>query len=86
MSAQFFQKLAAIDAPRKLQKLDYFIGAGLLAWGLAYGIWWMALLGGAEIVMAYFNVGQKLGTMLAKPFVAKKRAQATAKPGGPRPL
>lgn len=67
------RKLAESNAQAKLQKLDYLIGVGLIAYGAVLGPRWLALLGVAEIILAYLNFGKIIGEKIARA-VMRKRA------------
>lgn len=66
------RKLAESNAQAKLQKLDYLIGAGLIGYGLAFGPWWLALAGVAEIILAYLNFGKIVGEKIARAVMRKR--------------
>lgn len=66
------RKLAESNAQGKLQKLDYLIGAGLIVYGLVFGPWWLALVGAAEVVLAYLNFGKVIGEKIARAVMRKR--------------
>lgn len=66
------RKLAESNAQAKLQKLDYLLGAGLIGYGLIVGPWWVALLGVAEVVLAYLNFGRIIGEKIARAVMRKR--------------
>jgi hypothetical protein len=72
---RIIRKLIEINAPAKLQKIDYLIGAALIAYGLLaqgqHRALWIGL-GVLEIVLAYLNVGRIIGEKIARAFTSKR--------------